>query len=178
MAKSIGNFDLPNLSSILKSFPGDILYKFRSILFMALSLVAVQAQARPKTLVVISVDGLRPDYITQAEKHGLTLPHLRHFMTDGTYAEGVVGVVPTVTYPSHTTLMTGVWPAEHGIVTNTMFDPSHQNLDDWYRFASEIKVPTLWQTAGDAGIVVASVGWPVTVGAKGVTYLRKLCAGG
>jgi predicted AlkP superfamily pyrophosphatase or phosphodiesterase len=35
----------------------------------------------------------------------------------------------------------------------------------------EIKVPTLWQTAGDAGIVVASVGWPVTVGAKGITYL-------
>ncbi len=67
--------------------------------------------------------------------------------------------------------MTGVWPAEHGIVTNTNFDPSHQNLDGWYRFASEIKVPTLWQSAGDAGIVVASVGWPVTVGAKGITYL-------
>ncbi len=76
------------------------MYKLRSILFIALGLATIQAQARPKTLVVISFDGLRPDYITQAEKHGLTLPHLRHFVTDGTYAEGVVGVVPTVTYPA------------------------------------------------------------------------------
>ncbi|QHN02893.1 alkaline phosphatase family protein [Granulicella sp. WH15] len=142
-----------------------------SLLLSILCLATPQAQARPKTVVVISVDGLRPDYVTEAEKRGLVVPHLRRFITDGAYAEGVIGVVPTVTYPSHTTLMTGVWPSQHGIVANTTFDPLHHNLDGWYRFASEIKVPTLWQTAGDAGIVVASVGWPVTVGAQGVTYL-------
>src|SRR5580704_1638767 len=66
-------------------------------------------------LVVISVDGLRPDYVTQADAHGAKIPNLRRFLKEGTYADGVQGVVPTVTYPSHTTLMTGVWPAKHGI---------------------------------------------------------------
>ena len=43
------------------------------------------------------------------------MPNLRRFLKEGAYADGVQGVVPTVTYPSHTTLMTGVWPAKHGI---------------------------------------------------------------
>ena len=42
-------------------------------------------------------------------------------------AEGVQGVIPTVTYPSHTTLITGVWPAKHGIFGNTTFDPLREN---------------------------------------------------
>ena len=68
-------------------------------------------------VVMISVDGLRPDYVTKADEHKLSIPVLRRFMTDGTYADGVTGVLPTVTYPSHTTLVTGVAPARHGIVS-------------------------------------------------------------
>src|ERR1700685_1630616 len=79
-------------------------------------------------LVVISVDGLRPDYVTQADAHGAKIPNLRRFLKQGTYADGVQGVVPTVTYPSHTTLMTGVWPAKHGIYANTTFDPLQKNF--------------------------------------------------
>src|SRR5580704_4979222 len=78
-------------------------------------------------LVVISIDGLRPDYITAADAHGAKVPNLRRFMTEGAYADGVTGVVPTVTYPSHTTLMTGVWPSKHGILANTSFDPLQKN---------------------------------------------------
>src|SRR4029077_8524340 len=63
----------------------------------------------PPLLVMISVDGMRPDYITQADAHGAQGPNLGRFLKEGTYAEGVAGVVPTVTYPSHTTLVTGVW---------------------------------------------------------------------
>jgi predicted AlkP superfamily pyrophosphatase or phosphodiesterase len=124
-----------------------------------------------RTVVVVSIDGMRPDYVTQADRHGLKLPNLTRFMTQGTYADGVIGVAPTVTYPSHTTLITGVWPAEHGIFTNTTFDPLQKNLDGWYWYASAIRVPTLWEAASNAGILVASVGWPVSVDAKGVTYL-------
>jgi len=136
---------------------------------LVLILFSVPAWAR--TLVVISIDGMKPGYVTEAAKHGLKLPNLERFMEQGTYADGVIGVAPTVTYPSHTTLMTGVWPSEHGILSNTTFDPLRKNMGGWYWYASQIQVPTLWEVAGKAGIVVASVNWPVTVNAKGITYL-------
>src|SRR3984885_13483000 len=116
-------------------------------------------------LVVISVDGLRPDYVTQADAHGAKIPNLRRFLKQGTYADGVQGVVPTVTYPSHTTLMTGVWPAKHGIYANTTFDPLQKNFQGWYWYAEDIRVPTLWDAAAKAGRTTASIQWPVTVGA-------------
>ena len=120
---------------------------------------------------MISVDGMRPDYITQADAHQLKLPTLRRFMRDGAYADGVIGILPTVTHPSHTTLITGVWPAEHGIYNNVRFDPFLKSKDEWYWFAPDIKVPTLWQAASKAGIVTASIFWPVTVDARGIDYL-------
>jgi predicted AlkP superfamily pyrophosphatase or phosphodiesterase len=61
------------------------------------------AQDQAPLLLMISVEGMRPDYITEADVHGGKVPNLRRFLKEGTYAEGVVGVVPTVTYPSHTT---------------------------------------------------------------------------
>ncbi|MGB2589377.1 MAG: alkaline phosphatase family protein [Candidatus Acidiferrum sp.] len=131
-------------------------------------LLAAQAPAQdqgPPLLVMISVDGMRPDYITQADEHGAKVPNLRRFLKEGTYADGVVGVVPTVTYPSHTTLVTGVWPAKHGIFANTTFDPLRKNLDGWYWYTEDIRVPTLWDAAAAAGRTTASIQWPVTVGA-------------
>lgn len=122
-------------------------------------------------VLVISVDGMRPEYVTQADAHNLKIPVLRSFLREGTYADGVIGVVPTVTFPSHTTLMTGVWPAEHGIYNNLTFDPLGKNLSGWYWYAPDIKVPTLWQAASKAGIVTASMYWPVTVNARGIDYV-------
>ncbi len=117
-------------------------------------------------LVVISVDGLRPDYVTNAELHGLKVPNLRRLMKEGSFADGVTGVIPTVTYPSHTTLMTGVWPVKHGILGNTTFDPLQKNYQGWYWYAEDIRVPTLWDAATAAGRTTASIQWPATVGAK------------
>jgi predicted AlkP superfamily pyrophosphatase or phosphodiesterase len=124
-----------------------------------------QDPVNPPLLVMISIDGLRPDYITAADAHGAKVPNLRRFMKEGTYAEGVEGVVPTVTYPSHTTLVTGVWPAKHGIFANTTFDPLQKNYMGWYWYAEDIRVPTLWDVAEKAGRTTAAVQWPVTVGA-------------
>jgi len=121
--------------------------------------------AAPPLLVMISIDGLRPDYITAADAHGAKVPNLRRFLKEGTYAEGVQGVVPTVTYPSHTTLITGVWPAKHGILANATFDPLKKNAEGWYWYTEDIKVPTLWDAAAKAGRTTASVQWPVSVGA-------------
>jgi predicted AlkP superfamily pyrophosphatase or phosphodiesterase len=124
-----------------------------------------QEKANPM-LVVISVDGLRPDNVTEAELHGSKVPNLRRLMKEGAFAEGVAGVIPTVTYPSHTTLMTGVWPATHGILGNATFDPLQKNYQGWYWYAEDIRVPTLWDAAAAAGRTTASIQWPVTVGAK------------
>lgn len=120
---------------------------------------------------MISVDGLRPDYVTQADAHHLHLPILRSLMQEGTYAQGVVGVVPTLTFPGHTTLVTGVWPDRHGIYNNVRFDPLGRNNNAWYWYNSDIKAPTLWHAARQAGIVTASVFWPATVNSEDIQYL-------
>jgi predicted AlkP superfamily pyrophosphatase or phosphodiesterase len=130
---------------------------------------AVAASAAP--VLMISIDGLKPEYVTQADAHGMKLPYLRSMLRDGTYAEGVVGVWPTVTYPSHTTLITGVSPAVHGIYNNLEFDPEMRFSGAWRWYARDIQSPTLWKVAHEAGLHTASVGWPVSVGAADVDWL-------
>lgn len=127
---------------------------------------AAQQPVQTPLLLMISIDGLRPDYVTAADAHGAKIPNLRRFLTDGAFAQGVVGVIPTVTYPSHTTLITGVSPATHGIFGNTVFDPLGQNQSGWYWYSEDIRVPTLWDAAARAGLSTASVQWPVSVGAR------------
>ncbi len=138
----------------------------------ALLLLAFVAAAQPnsRALVLISIDGMRPDYVSAADQHGLKIPNLRRMMQTGAYADGVRGVLPTVTYPSHTTLITGVWPAKHGILNNVAFDPEQRNLDGWTWYAEDIRVPTLWDAASAAGYKVGSVSWPVSVGARHVDF--------
>ena len=133
-----------------------------SLLAVSLSL---QAQ-EPAPLVVISIDGLHPRLVLEADRLGVRLPELRRLMAEGAYATAVTGVLPTVTYPSHTTLVTGVAPARHGIVANGTFDPLKRNRDGWYWYAEDIKVETLWDAAKKAGLRTANVDWPVTVGAR------------
>jgi predicted AlkP superfamily pyrophosphatase or phosphodiesterase len=131
--------------------------------------VLAATQPPPPPVVIISIDGLRPDYVLEADSHHLKIPNLRRLLAEGAHATGVVGVLPTVTYPSHTTLVTGVSPGRHGIVANTTFDPLGRNRDGWYWYAEDIKVPTLWDAASQAGMVTSNVDWPVTVGAR-ITY--------
>jgi predicted AlkP superfamily pyrophosphatase or phosphodiesterase len=130
---------------------------------------AKQAQAVAPLVMLISVDGMKPEAIIDAQKFGLRVPNLRAFMTDGAYASGVRGVLPTLTYPSHTTLLTGASPSMHGIYANTTFDPQLRNEKGWYWYAEDIKVSTLWDAAAGAHLETANIYWPVSVGAK-ITY--------
>jgi predicted AlkP superfamily pyrophosphatase or phosphodiesterase len=130
---------------------------------------ALPAAARAEPVLLISIDGLRPGDVLDAGKRGLSLPNLRRFVMEGAHAR-VTGVAPTLTYPSHTTLMTGVSPARHGIVANTSFDPTGINQGGWYWYAQDIQVPTLWEAATGAGLSTGNVHWPVSVAAKGVTW--------
>lgn len=136
------------------------------LLFLSLTPGAVRAEP----VLMISVDGLRPGDVIDAEKRGLKVPNLRRFLVEGSYASAVVGVLPTLTYPSHTTLITGVSPDKHGVVNNTTFDPKGINQTGWYWYARDIKVPTLWDAVAKAGLSVANVFWPVSVGASSIRW--------
>jgi predicted AlkP superfamily pyrophosphatase or phosphodiesterase len=136
---------------------------FRLALLLTLPLSA-------QSLLLISIDGMRPDYVLKADEHGLKIPHLRRILKDGAHATGVRGVLPTVTYPSHTTILTGVWPVKHHIFSNVVFDPLDRNLAGWMWYAEDIAVPTLWDAASKAGLITGSVSWPVSVGASSIRY--------
>jgi predicted AlkP superfamily pyrophosphatase or phosphodiesterase len=137
--------------------------------FICSQAAAANEPAHAPVVLLISVDGMKPEAVIDAQNHGLKVPNLRAFMTDGLYANGVRGVLPTLTYPSHTTLLTGASPAKHGIFDNTTFDPLLRNARGWYWYAEDIKVPTLWDAAAAARLKTANVYWPVSVGAH-ITY--------
>lgn len=120
-------------------------------------------QSEPQTVkhvVLISLDGSRPEFYMDSSWPAPVLQKLR---AQGVYAsKGIQSVFPSVTYPSHTTLITGAYPATHGIYYNAPFEgaPGH-----WYWNAHAIKCPTLWDAVKDAGMTSGSVFWPVTVDA-------------
>jgi predicted AlkP superfamily pyrophosphatase or phosphodiesterase len=115
------------------------------------------------SLLILSVDGLDNRYIRDADQLGMKIPNIRRLVREGTWASGgMVGVVPTVTWPSHTTMLTGVSPARHGILSNRR--PKAEGGDYYWTF-DLIKVNTLWQAACAAGISTAAITWPVTVDA-------------
>lgn len=117
-------------------------------------------------VVVVSIDGMMPETYLEPDRLGLAVPTLRALASRGAYARAVESVFPTVTYPSHTTLVTGAPPRAHGITSNRSLDPLHRNLDGWRWYAEEIAVPTLWQAVEAQGRAAALVQWPVTVGAR------------
>jgi hypothetical protein len=142
------------------------------VALFALSLLScVPSLAASDPVLMISIDGLKPEYVTHADEHGLKIPTLRRFLHEGSFAEGVIPVLPSVTYPNHTTLITGVTPAEHGILNNLLFDPENRFGGAWYWYAESIRVPTLWDAAHSAGLSTASVSWPVSVNAASVDWL-------
>jgi arylsulfatase A-like enzyme len=124
---------------------------------LAILLAATLFGAQP--LVVISVDGLDNRYLAEADQRGLKIPTLRKLMREGEYSQGVIGVVPTITWPSHTTIITGVDPVVHGILGNWR-PPGERYLD-----YAQIKSPNLIGAAHQAGLTIAAITWPVTVGA-------------
>ena len=128
--------------------------------FLLLGVAVVSA--RP--LLVISIDGLDHRYLRDADRLGLKIPHLRKLIQNGAWADkGVVGVAPTVTFPSHTSIVTGVRPDQHGIVNNNR--PKEEGGERYF-FANLMKAPALWDAAKKAGLKVGGVHWPVTVDSK------------
>jgi predicted AlkP superfamily pyrophosphatase or phosphodiesterase len=123
------------------------------------------AQSPGPYVALISIDGLRPaDLLGQG---GCEAPAtLASMARSGVHADGVVGVLPTVTYPSHATLVTGAYPAKHGVLNNERASDGAP----WHFDRADIRVPTLWDAARRKGLKVAIVTWPSSYGAE-VDYL-------
>lgn len=123
--------------------------------------------ADKQRVVLISIDGMRCDYLTKAVQSptDLKIPNLLHFIQNGVWAvNGSVPAFPAQTFPSHTSMITGVQPSKHGIYINNLVDVANNNQDEHY-FYMDVKVKTLIDLAFENNLVTAGVDWPVTVGA-------------
>jgi predicted AlkP superfamily pyrophosphatase or phosphodiesterase len=113
-------------------------------------------------LILISIDGYRADYLDRGHS-----PVLAELAADGVRAKGLRPVFPSLTFPNHYTIVTGLYPDEHGIVNNTMHDPVLGNFSPPNRAANTDgrwwdQAEPIWVTAQKQGRRTASVYWPGT----------------
>jgi predicted AlkP superfamily pyrophosphatase or phosphodiesterase len=120
-------------------------------------------------VLLVSIDSFRPDYLDR----GLT-PRLRALARDGVRARWMNPSYPSLTFPNHYTIVTGLRPDHHGIVHNTMHDPV---LGDFsLSNARAVAEPRwwggepLWVTAEQAGLRTATLFWPGSEAPIGGTW--------
>jgi predicted AlkP superfamily pyrophosphatase or phosphodiesterase len=125
-----------------------------------------RADAAARTVVLVTLDGLLPESYLHPDSHGLRVPTLRRFVAEGASSDGVLSVFPSVTYPAHSSIATGVSPGRHGIVSNRTRDPLEKNLEGWHWYSDDLRATPIWRTAERAGLKTGLLAWPVTVGAE------------
>jgi len=136
-------------------------------MLFALPALAQEEAPKPKPkrpadhVVLISIDGLRPEFYLDP---AWPAPTIQRMAREGAHAQAVRSVFPSVTYPSHTTIITGALPARHGVLYNRPFEPEGQT-GRWFWEEETIQVPTLWDAVKEAGLESAAISWPVSVGA-------------
>lgn len=110
--------------------------------------------------ILISFDGFRWDYLNR----GLT-PNIDQLKSNGVYAESLEPVFPTKTFPNHYSIVTGLYPDNHGIILNefrdpvtnakyTIWDSSVVTNPKWYKGES------IWENAKKQNVITASYFWP------------------
>lgn len=115
--------------------------------------------ARRPTVVLVSFDGFRADYLDR-----FAAPNLQSVAARGARArQGMRAVFPTKTFPNHISLVTGLYAEDHGIVANSFYDPGRGETysigtptvvdGSWYRGEP------IWVTAERQGMVTASYFW-------------------
>jgi predicted AlkP superfamily pyrophosphatase or phosphodiesterase len=137
-------------------------YRLGLAVLLIASLSARVGRAKP--VLLVSVDGLLPESYLEPDRLGLAVPNLRALVREGAWATGAVSVTPSITFPAHTTMITGVSPVRHGVLSNEVFDPDGKLGGGWYWHASDVKVPTLFDQLRAAGLRSAAVTWPATAG--------------
>lgn len=82
----------------------------------------------------------------------------------------VKSIYPTITYPCHSTMMTGVYPDKHGIINNETLGLC-QKSTPWQHERDLVKAKSIFDYAHEAGLTTAAVFWPVTGNDKSIDYL-------
>jgi predicted AlkP superfamily pyrophosphatase or phosphodiesterase len=140
---------------------------------LCLALASPLSAAEVKHVVLVSVDGLAASYL---DDPNADLPTLRRLRMIGASADGMITSFPSVTWPSHTSLITGTRPRTHGVLANTVYDRrSRQPViyigDPVLTKEQTVHVPTLYDAAHAAGLKTAAVIWPATNGAKSLDWM-------
>ena len=132
------------------------------ILIAVLGFVAIAKTSEkhePAYVLMISFDGFRHDYV---EKYDA--PHFKAFIEKGAKAEALTPSFPSKTFPNHYSLVTGMYPGNHGLVDNSFYD---EELDVVYRASKRELVENpafygglpLWQLTQQNGMKSASYFW-------------------
>jgi predicted AlkP superfamily pyrophosphatase or phosphodiesterase len=142
------------------------------LISLTLASVAAAAVAPGRIVVMISVDGLAGYYFDDPKAQ---MPNIRALAADGARAESMKASVPTVTWPNHTTLVTGDHPARHGVVGNNYYDRATgknvQLISDPVLDKDKIiHVPTVYDLAHEQRLVSAAVRWPATRNAHSIDF--------
>eukprot|EP00244_Chara_vulgaris_P005704 TRINITY_DN2213_c0_g1_i8.p1 TRINITY_DN2213_c0_g1~~TRINITY_DN2213_c0_g1_i8.p1 ORF type:complete len:501 (-),score=91.94 TRINITY_DN2213_c0_g1_i8:113-1615(-) len=112
---------------------------------------------RKPTVLLISADGFRWDYVKKVDT-----PNIHRLINEGTSADGgIIPVFPSVTFPNHYSIVTGLYPENHGIINQKFVDP-----DTGGKFRPGVVDPKfwvgepIWETATKQGIRAATYYWP------------------
>lgn len=122
-------------------------------------------------VVVMSLDGFAADSFRDPK---VPLPTLRWLAANGASATSMQVANPAVTWPNHTTLVTGVTPATHSVLYNGLATrPGLQKpirIEPWIDKAELVKAPTVYDLAHEAGLSTAEVDWVAIHNARSVNW--------
>lgn len=126
------------------------------------------APAAERLVVVISVDGLASYYLDDPKAD---MPTIKRLAREGAHATGMKCAMPSVTWPTHTTLATGCWAGRHGVIGNSYWDREAGKSvpfipDPLFDKDEIVKVPTIYDVVHRAGLKTAAVCWPASRNAK------------
>ena len=121
---------------------------------------------KDRYVVVLSADAMVFEDVEQFSK----MYPLCKIWDQTARVDRVRSIYPTVTYPCHTSMQTGTYPARHGIVNNEQFIPGLKGCP-WVHMRESIQVPTIFDYAKAAGLTTAACYWPVTGNDKNIDYL-------
>lgn len=132
--------------------------KIAVLLLVVLSALSTPVFAKEQTVVLISLDGFRWDYI---EKH--QAKNLAKIAKAGVRAERMIPVYPTKTFPNHISIITGLQPANHGIIDNKFCDRNRKECYSMGKGRNDstwLNGTPLWNLAEMQGVKAATYFWP------------------